>query len=64
MKIEDFFCDDLLVIYVQHIRVCDKCFNGTKRLLTELPLLSMMIPEKVKSSLLSMISEIEKEKRK
>lgn len=60
MKLNDFFCDDLFSAFINHLRQCDHCRNGTRNLLEGLPMLSMLMPGESKKALLTALDQIEK----
>ena len=61
MNISDLFCADLAPAIMNHMRQCVVCRDGARKVLTQLPMLTMMLPGDTKETLLKLLTQLDKE---
>jgi hypothetical protein len=53
-----FFCDEMSVLIISHIKTCEHCRKGIKELLNGFPMLTMFLPPEKKKTLLDAINKL------
>jgi hypothetical protein len=62
LNIHEFFCNDVFDALLVHLRQCETCRHGVRRLFDELPVLSMFMPSDAKKAVLAALEAMDKEK--
>ena len=58
-----YFCDDVLEVFVVHLRECEKCREGTRKIV-RVPAVGFLLPGDTAKNLINALDLIDKEKEK